>query len=500
MDVQDGSATDGARHTPTHPAPDHRGLGGHLGPYAVTFMVIAAAAPLTVVGGVVPIGFLLGNGAGFPTMFLVATAILLLFSVGLMAMSKRLPDAGAFFTYISHGLGRIPGVAAAYLAVACYTTVQVAVFAYFGATVSSGLELLGGPNIPWWVLTLLCIAAVGTLGYRNIELSSQVLLVALMAEMAVVMVLAVAIVIRGGAEGVTLHPFTPDVVVSGSPALGLMFAVASFIGFESTVVYRAEVRDPDRTIPRATYGSALVIGIFYTFASWALVLGVGESRLLEEAGADPATLVTRVADRYLGPVGSVAITVLLIGSMFAGVLSLHNVLTRYFRAMGLAQLLPASTAAVHPRHRSPHRASVLQVAVAALVVLVTVLAGIAPESVFAWFAGVGTLAIVVLMAVTCLAVVAFFTRRPGQANPWVAYAAPTAGLLGLGAAAWLITRNFPLLVGDVDATGTPAWGGLSVVLVAVVVVAPVVGLVQALVIRRRDPAAYARINRELDAG
>ena len=109
-------------------APRERNLRGNLGAVSVTFMVIAAAAPLTVVGGLVPIGFLVGNGIGFPVMFLVATVILLLFSVGLTAMSRFLPKAGSFFVFATHGLGRTPGLATAYLALVCYTTVQIAVF------------------------------------------------------------------------------------------------------------------------------------------------------------------------------------------------------------------------------------------------------------------------------------------------------------------------------------------------------------------------------------
>lgn len=127
---------------------ENRRLSGNLGTVAVTFMVIAAAAPLTVVGGLLPIGLLVGNGLGFPVMFLVATGILLLFAVGLTSMSRFIPNAGSFFTFVSHGLGRTPGVATAWLALACYTTVQVAVFSYLGGTLSSSIALLGGPRSP----------------------------------------------------------------------------------------------------------------------------------------------------------------------------------------------------------------------------------------------------------------------------------------------------------------------------------------------------------------
>ena len=59
------------------------GLKGSLGPISIVFMVVAAAAPLTVVGGGTPVGIMLGNGAGFPLNYVVTGVILLLFSVGM---------------------------------------------------------------------------------------------------------------------------------------------------------------------------------------------------------------------------------------------------------------------------------------------------------------------------------------------------------------------------------------------------------------------------------
>ncbi|WP_437013280.1 hypothetical protein [Streptomyces sp. enrichment culture] len=78
---------------------------GSLGAGAIVLMVVAAAAPLTVVGGAVPLGIALGDGAAFPATFVPCCAVLLLFAVGYAAMSRHVPQAGAFCTYVRHGLG-----------------------------------------------------------------------------------------------------------------------------------------------------------------------------------------------------------------------------------------------------------------------------------------------------------------------------------------------------------------------------------------------------------
>ena len=64
-----------------------RHLRGNLGVASIVFMVVAAAAPLGVIGGVVPLGLASGNGAGFPATFVVSTVILLLFAVGFTALT-----------------------------------------------------------------------------------------------------------------------------------------------------------------------------------------------------------------------------------------------------------------------------------------------------------------------------------------------------------------------------------------------------------------------------
>ena len=71
------------------PVENSRKLRGNLGVASIVFMVVAAAAPLGVIGGVVPLGIASGNGVGFPATFIVATVILLFFSVGFTAMTPH---------------------------------------------------------------------------------------------------------------------------------------------------------------------------------------------------------------------------------------------------------------------------------------------------------------------------------------------------------------------------------------------------------------------------
>lgn len=478
-----------------------RALSGNLGVGAIVFMVVAAASPLTVIGGAAPLGILLGNGAGFPTLFAVSAVILLLFSVGLAAMTRKIPKPGGFFTFAGYGLGKPTGLATAYIALLTYTTIQVAVHGYLGFILETTIAGLGGPDIPWWIFSLVAVAVVGVLGYRHIDLSSKVLGVLLIGEILIVLALVAAVVFSGNApEGLSVEPFLPTNILSGNPGIGLMFAIAAFIGFEATVIFRDEAKNPDRTIPRATYTAVIGIGIFYTLASWGLVMAWGPSQVLAVAGENPGAMVIITTANYLGVVGEIIINVLLITSMFACVLSFHNVITRYQYSMANAKLLPGTLGAVHAKHLSPSISSLTQTAVAGILIAVFALLGLDPVlQVFTWFSGIATLAIAILMAVTSAAVIVYFARTRSDLRIWNTIVAPALGLLGLIGAAAIIFVNFPMLVGDVDGSGTPVFGVVSLLLIGLLALAAVGGYVQAMVLRRKNPEAYAAITEAISA-
>ena len=87
-----------------------------LGLSSLVFFVVAAASPLTGVVGGLPVAIFTGNGGGIPVIYIVACLILMLFSVGYLTMSRYVTDAGAFYTYITKGLGENAGAAASVLA------------------------------------------------------------------------------------------------------------------------------------------------------------------------------------------------------------------------------------------------------------------------------------------------------------------------------------------------------------------------------------------------
>ncbi|BBX92472.1 APC family permease [Mycolicibacterium boenickei] len=452
------------------PPPTGRQLRGNLGVASIVFMVVAAAAPLGVIGGVVPLGIASGNGAGFPATFIAATVVLLLFAVGFTAMTPYVDEAGAFFSYVRQALGLPTGIGIAFVALVSYVALEAGVYGLLGPAGAAVVELAGGPALPWWVFAAAAFAVTTYLGYRNIELSSRVLGVLLTAEIAIVLVLDLVIVANGGDHGLSSGIVSPSAIFSGSLGIGLLFAIISYVGFEATAIFRDEARTPERTIPRATYLALILIGVFYAVTSWALISGWGDEQAIARATDSGSTFLGDTARRYVGAAGADIITVLYFTSLFACILAFHNVASRYVFALSQRDVLPARLSRPHHRHGSPHQASLWISGVVAVSVLLAVVFGLDPAAQFyTWFAGATTVGVVLLMIATSVAVLVYFARDRHGHSLWRVRIAPALGLAGLLGALVLILTNLNDLVGG---SSVLAW-----VIVGVLVAAFTAGVV-----------------------
>src|SRR6185369_10490540 len=348
-----------------------------LGVAAITFFVVSAAAPLTAVAGGYPIAMLLGNGAGVPGAVVLVTLILLVFAVGYTAMARHIANAGSFYAFTSRGLGGVAGGAAAYIALLAYNTMQIGLYGLFGAVTAGTLEGMFGIALPWWAWSLIALAIVGFLGYRQIDLSAKVLAVLVILEYVAVVILDLAIIGKGGATGVDFTSFTPGAFFTGSPTIGVLLCFAAFMGFEATTIYSEEARDAKRTVPRATYLAVLIIGVFYAISTWAMVLGVGADKVVETIGGlpDPTTYIFTLSDQYVGGWLTFVMSLLLISSVFAALLAFHNAAARYFYVLGREGLLPQKLGHTHGSHQSPHSGSLLQTVLALVIVAIFIFAG-----------------------------------------------------------------------------------------------------------------------------
>ncbi|MCV3766561.1 APC family permease [Rhizobium sp. TRM95796] len=415
----------------------------------IVFFVVAAAAPLTAVVGASPAAFAFGNGAGVPGAFVLAGLLYLVFSVGFTAMSRHVGGAGAFYTYISQGVGKPAGVGGALMALVTYTAVQVAVYGLFGVFMAGAMAGLGA-DLPWWAWSLAALVVVHVCGQRNIAFSGAILGVCMVAEIVILLLLDLGILFTGGGpEGFTMTSFAPATVFAPGLGVALVFVVGSFIGFEATAIFGEEAENPEKTIPRATYVAVMLITLFYAFSTWAIVQFYGPTKVQAAAGAGLETFYFAASDAILGAWSSQVMNVLLITSLFACVLSFHNTLNRYFYALGREGLAHKALGKAHARHGSPHVAGWLQSATAALILALFVLGGADPYAVvFSWMSALAVIGILAVQALVCVAIILFFRKTPSRHGVWTTVIAPAAALIGLLGALGLVIANLSLLSGS----------------------------------------------------
>lgn len=441
---------------------------------SILFFVLSAQAPLTSIVGAAGVAVALGNGPGLPGAYLVVGLVIVVFSVGFTTMTRHVDSRGGFYALIRTGLGERIGTGGTLVALLSYSAVQLAMYGLMGASLGNLLERHFGFASPWWLWVLVAVALVWALGSRQVELGAKLLAALVGLEIAILAAFAVVLVAtRGIGSFDVAASFSPSAIMAGAPGVAVMFAIACMFGFESTAIYSAEARDPRRTVPRATYIAVITIAVFLAGTSWAVVSYYGaanaQGAAFEALGTDAALFALNPINDVLGGWAGTAADVLLVTSLFAGVLAFHNMITRYFHALAGRRLLPAALERTN-RHHAPAHASLTQSVVAATLVVLMAVVGLDPVAdVFSWFSGLAVAALVVLYLLTSAAVVAFFRRDRVEDNPLTTLVAPVASVVLMAVVLAMVVRNFGVLTGGSTLTVALLLGAVPVAFVLGVV-------------------------------
>ncbi|WP_262700708.1 MULTISPECIES: APC family permease [Streptomyces] len=469
-----------------------KSLSGQMGTSALALTVLAFSAPISVVSGFIPFTILFdGTGAAFG--FLTVTVVLLLFAAGYVTMTKHVPKPGDFYSFISTGLGKVPGLGAAFLAVTAYLVMLAGVYAQLGVVVSSLITSFHGPATSWWPWSVAGWLIVSVLGHFHVELSAKLLSAAMVLEVAVVLIYDFAVLVRGGSggsAGLSLAPLSPAEFLKGDVGVTLLFGVLVFLGFESTALYRDEVRRPNRTIPRATYIAVVFVGVLYTLSCYALTTAYGP-KAVGVATASPASMFPDSIGHYVAPVFTQLSYLFVTTSVLAALLSIHNVLARYLHNLGYDRAIPVYFAGVHERHSSPFRASALAAALCAAVLGMFVLAGKDGVTLYAELTGLASVGVLVLMTFVSLAVIVWFARKgvPAGESLFTTFAAPGLACLALAGTTVLALLKFNLVVGG-ETPGQNMW------LVSIPLAGLAVGLALAVFYKSRRRHIFDGLGRD----
>ncbi len=471
--------------TESSTAASRQGLfSGMLGTSDIIFMILACAAPMGVLAGLFPLALGFGNGAGMPGTLLGVCGVLLLFAIGYVRIMPHVRNAGAFYAYIAASLNKEAGIAAAYTAVVAYICSATSTLGAMSFFTAEFIHNMFGLETRWEIWAVISLATIFYLGYHKITMAAKVLMVALLLEIGVIVVINILILWEVGLSGIEFSSFAPSSILAPGFGISLIYAINGCIGFEATAIYQEEAKDRKVTVPRATYGAILVLATFYVFSTWCLVQSIGADRVQSVAAEDPGRLVIGIAEQYLGVAGRNIFNLLIITSLFAATLGFFNNITRYFYALSRDGLITPSLGEVHPVNGSPYRACILLAIILSVVTGLFALAGLDPLLNLATsLSSMGAVGLMLLLTTTSLSIPIFFARR-GEYS-WGKTAAPLTGGLLIAAITYLSLSNYSALTG----TDLAIVNNLPFLFIPIILL----GLIHGFYLRKRKPAAYARV-------
>jgi APA family basic amino acid/polyamine antiporter len=324
------------------------GLGSMIG--AGVFSAFAPAAQAA--GSALLVGLALAAGVAYCN------------AVASAQLAAEYPTSGGTYVYGRERLGEWWGFVAGWGFVVGKTASCAAMALTFASYAANGAE---------WPTRLLAFAAVVALtaaNYRGISRTAMLARVLVAVSIAALAVAVGAIAANGG-EGAGregLSNFGHGGVYGVLQAAGLLFF--AFAGYARIATLGEEVREPERTIPRAI---PLALGItvgLYTLVGIALLVALGPSALA--ASARPlAAAVDAIGAGWAVPVVRVGAAVASLGALLALIAGVG----RTGLAMARHGDLPSWLDSVHPRYRVPDHAELGVAAVVSVLVLTTDLRG-----------------------------------------------------------------------------------------------------------------------------
>ena len=372
------------------------------------------------------------------------------------------------------------------MALLAYSFLQVALYGAFGPAAASLAAAHLGIHAQWWAWALGAWAVITVLGLLRVDITGKVLGALTAAEIVVIVAETVSGLSSPAGGHLSLATLSPSALTSaGFGTFGVLAVVAvlGFTGFEQAPVLGEEAKHPRRTIPVTTYLALGVIGVVYAAAAWAMAARAGQGHVAAAAAAQGPGLLFGLGGGGL----SQAAQWLFLSSLFAAMLAFHNCVWRYAFALGREGVLPGVLSRTGSNN-IPKTASLAQSATGLAVIGAFALAGAQPmQDLFFDLGTTGGFGLLLLYALTSVAVIAFFARNPGRESAFSRLIAPALAAILLTGIAVLAVLHYGTLLGVAPGSAA-AWA-----LPAGYAAAAALGLAWGLVLKIRRPQVYETI-------
>ncbi|AYZ62214.1 APC family permease [Burkholderia multivorans] len=325
----------------------HSHLKRTLGFSSVLLFGLAYMAPLIVYGTYGVLAKASGDTAALS--YLIALVAIVFTAMSYGKLARLYPMAGSAYTYTRKAFNANLGFLIGWATLLDYFFLPMVIWligaAYLGAAF---------PAIPAWVWIVAFIVTTSVLNIVGIEVAARFNIV-LMAMQFAILVLFVALCWHyassaAGPGGIAMAApfFKADVPVSSMFA-GAAIAAYSYLGFDAVSTLTEETVEPEKNIPRAIVGIALIGGIIFIVAAYSMQLAHPGVQFHD---ADSAAF--EVAKKVGGDVFVGVFLAGLIIAQFASGISAQASVGRLLYAMGRDEVLPKRVFGfIHPRFKTP---------------------------------------------------------------------------------------------------------------------------------------------------
>ncbi len=305
------------------------------------------------------------------------------------------PEAGGLYCYIRDGFGRLPAFLYGWCLFLVIASATIGALAHaFTKYLQEIIPLTSLQSSLVLVLMISVVTAVNIWGTRK---SSNLQNVTTLIKVGIIVVLGAVLLLLGSLHG---HHSAEITAATGSSLhgvdlfSGIGFAMISVLwayeGWQFGTYSAGEVKDPQRSFPRAFFLGSLLLAGLYLFAVVAYLMALGPG-----AAAKTDTIAAAAATTVLGPWAGKLVAATILVSTFSSANSVMLTAPRVYFAMANDGLFFRQLAQVHPRFGTP-AAAVLALGVwSCVLALLGGFAKLAESAIFiGWiFYGVGAAAI-----------------------------------------------------------------------------------------------------------
>jgi APA family basic amino acid/polyamine antiporter len=304
-------------------------------------------------------------GSGLLIGLALAAGVAYCNAVASAQLAVQYPTSGGSYVYGRERLGEWWGFIAGWGFVVGKTASCAAMALTFGS------YAVNGPRWLQRVIALAAVIALAGVNYYGITRTARLARMLVTGALLALFVLIAAILASGHADGSNIGGLSSlgDGGLHGTlQAAGLLFF--AFAGYARIATLGEEVRDPERTIPRAiTIALALAVVIYLAVAL--AVLAAAGPEAIASSSQPLSTAVDAAGQAWASPIVRAGAALASLGALLALIAGLG----RTALAMARNGDLPHWLASVHPRHRVPDHAELTVAAAAGVLVLTTGLRG-----------------------------------------------------------------------------------------------------------------------------